>query len=610
MSQNVNYDAIKKRQEMIRNFSIIAHIDHGKSTLADRILEITNAISSREMKAQLLDSMDLERERGITIKLNAVEIKYTAKDKKEYVFHLIDTPGHVDFTYEVSRSLAACEGAILVVDAAQGIEAQTLANVYLALDNDLEILPVINKIDLPSADPEKVKQEIEEIIGLDTSEAVLTSAKEGIGIKDILEQIVKKVPPPLGNPKAPLKALIFDSYFDSYRGIIPSVRIFEGVVKKGDKIKMMATDAVYEVIDVGVFTPKEEKREYLGPGDVGFLIASIKNIEDVRVGDTITLENPQADTPLPGYRTLNPMVFCGLFPIDSAQYNDLREALGRLKLNDASLIFEPETSQALGFGFRTGFLGLLHMEIIQERIEREFNIPLIATSPSVIYKIYLTDQTMIKIDNPSDLPPIQKIERIEEPIVVATILTPEEYVGNIMELCQYKRGIFVDMKYLSDTRVQLVYHLPLLEIVYDFFDKLKSYSKGYASFDYEFHNYKTSKLVKMDILLNNEVVDALSIIVHQDFSYKRGKAMTQKLKEIIPRHMFEVPVQAAINNKIIARSTIKAMRKNVLAKCYGGDITRKKKLLEKQKKGKKKMKSIGSVEIPQEAFLTVLKLDD
>ena len=610
MSQKIDYDAIKKRQENIRNFSIIAHIDHGKSTLADRILELTNAISSREMKAQLLDSMDLERERGITIKLNAVEIKYIADNGEEYIFHLIDTPGHVDFTYEVSRSLAACEGAILVVDAVQGIEAQTLANVYLAIDNDLEILPLINKIDLPSADTEKVKHEIEDIIGLDASNAVLASAKEGIGIKEILEQIVTNVPPPVGDPKAPLQALIFDSFFDAYRGVIPSIRVFEGVVRKGDKIKMMATNAIYEVIDVGVNTPKEEKRDYLGPGDVGFITASIKNVEDVRVGDTITLVDPIASNPLPGYRILNPMVFCGLFPIDSAQYNDLKEALGKLKLNDASLIFEPETSQALGFGFRTGFLGLLHMEIIQERIEREFNISLIATSPSVIYNIYLTDQTMIKIDNPCDLPPITKIEKIEEPLVVATILTPEEYVGNIMELCQYKRRTFIDMKYLSETRVQLTYHMPLLEIVYDFFDKLKSYSKGYASFDYEYYGYQQSKLVKMDILLNGEIVDALSIIVFEEFAYRRGKAITRKLRDIIPRHMFEVPVQAAINSKIIARSTIKAMRKNVLAKCYGGDITRKKKLLEKQKKGKKKMKSVGSVEIPQEAFLTVLKLDD
>ncbi len=610
MSQKIDYAAIRKRQEKIRNFSIIAHIDHGKSTLADRILEKTHTIASRDMKSQLLDSMDLERERGITIKLNAVEVKYNALDGEEYIFHLIDTPGHVDFTYEVSRSLAACEGAVLVIDAAQGIEAQTLANVYLALDNDLEILTVINKIDLPSANPEKVKREVEEIIGLDTTNAVLASAKEGIGIEEILEQIVKEVPKPIGDPEAPLKALIFDSYFDAYRGIIPSIRIFEGIVRKGDKIKMMSTNVIYEVIEVGITTPKEEKRDYLGPGDVGFLSASIKTVEDVRVGDTITSADEPAETPLPGYRTLNPMVFCGVFPIDSSQYNDLREALGKLKLNDASLAFEPETSQALGFGFRTGFLGLLHMEIIQQRIEREFNIPLIATSPSVVYKIYLTDNTMVQIDNPSDLPEIQKIERIEEPYVTATILTPEEFVGNIMELCQYKRGVFVDMKYLGDTRVQLTYNLPLLEIVYDFFDKLKSYSKGYASFDYELSEYKEGNLVKMDILLNNEIVDALSIIVFRDFAYRRGKALTEKLKEIIPRHMFEVPIQAAINSKIIARSTIKAMRKNVLAKCYGGDITRKKKLLEKQKKGKKKMKSIGNVEIPQEAFLSVLALDD
>jgi GTP-binding protein LepA len=610
MSKQLDYKAIVKRQQNIRNFSIIAHIDHGKSTLADRILEATNAITSREMKSQLLDSMDIERERGITIKLNAVEINYVADNGETYILHLIDTPGHVDFTYEVSRSLAACEGAILVVDAAQGIEAQTLANVYLALDNDLEIIPVINKIDLPSADPEKVKQEIEDIIGLDASNAVHASAKEGIGIKEILEQVVELVPPPIGDPEAPLKALIFDSYFDTYRGIIPSIRIVEGTIQKGDIVRMMATEGSYEVIEVGVLTPKEEKRDYLGPGDVGFFTASIKNVEDIRVGDTVTNKINPSNEPLPGYRTLNPMVFCGMFPIDSGDYNDLREALGKLKLNDASLIYEPETSQALGFGFRTGFLGLLHMEIIQERIEREFNIPLIATSPSVLYNVYLTDGTSISIDNPIDLPAIQKIERIEEPYVTATILTPEEFVGNIMELCQLKRGIFVDMKYLGETRVQLVYQLPLLEIVYDLFDKLKSYSKGYASFDYEFHSYRASKLVKMDILLNNEVVDALSIIVFQDFAYRRGKAITEKLKDIIPRHMFEVPIQAAINQKIIARSTIKAMRKNVLAKCYGGDITRKKKLLEKQKKGKKKMKSIGSVEIPQEAFLTVLKLDD
>jgi GTP-binding protein LepA len=611
MSKELNMKDVQDRQKNIRNFSIIAHIDHGKSTLADRILEQTEAISSRDMKAQLLDSMDLERERGITIKLNAVQIKYTDKfDGQVYTLHLIDTPGHVDFTYEVSRSLAACEGAILVVDAAQGIEAQTLANVYLALDNDLEILPLINKIDLPNADPEKVRHEIEEVIGLDASEAVLASAKEGTGIEDILHQVIAKIPAPNGDATAPLKALIFDSYYDSYRGIIPSIRVVDGIVKKGDKIKMMASKTTYEVTEVGIFSPKQETRDYLGPGDVGYLAAAIKTVEDVRVGDTITHVKPATKEPLPGYRHLNPMVFCGLFPIDSNKYNDLREALDRLKLNDASLVFEPETSQALGFGFRTGFLGLLHMEIIQERIEREFNIPLIATSPSVIYHIHLTDGTIIHIDNPSDLPPVQKVETIEEPYVKATIMTPDDYVGNVMELCQNKRGIFKDMKYLSELRVELVYELPLLEIVYDFFDKLKSYSKGYASFDYEFSEYKASKLVKMDILLNGEMVDALSTIVYKDFAFNRGKKITDKLKEIIPRQMFEVPIQASINNKIIARSTIKAMRKNVLAKCYGGDISRKRKLLEKQKEGKKKMKSIGSVEVPQEAFLSVLSIDD
>lgn len=608
MSKKLDFKKIRERQEKIRNFSIIAHIDHGKSTLADRILEHTKSISSREMKAQLLDSMDLERERGITIKLNAVEISYKTLDQ-EYILHLIDTPGHVDFTYEVSRSLAACEGAILVVDAAQGIEAQTLANVYLALDNDLEILPLINKIDLPSADPDKVKKEIEDVIGLDASEAVLASAKEGIGIQEILDQVVALIPAPKGDPEAPLKALIFDSYFDAYRGVIPSIRVVEGTVQKGDMIEMMATGAKYEVIEVGVTTPREVAREYLGPGDVGYLTASIKSVEHVRVGDTIT-SVPKAKEPLPGYRTLNPMVFCGLFPIDTAKYNDLRDALDKLKLNDASLVYEPENSQALGFGFRTGFLGLLHMEIIQERIEREFHIPLIATAPSVIYHVYLTDGSMITIDNPCDLPAVQKISHIEEPFVKATIMTPEEYVGNIMELCQFKRGIFGDMTYLSDSRVQLTYDLPLLEIVYDFFDKLKSGSKGYASFDYELSGYRQSKLVKMDILLNGELVDALSMIVFKDFAFRRGKAMTEKLKEIIPRHMFEVPIQAAIGQKIIARSTISAMRKNVLAKCYGGDVSRKRKLLEKQKEGKKKMKAIGSVEIPQEAFLSVLKIND
>jgi GTP-binding protein LepA len=610
MGKKIDFEALRKRQQHIRNFSIIAHIDHGKSTLADRILEHTNAVSSRDMKAQLLDSMDIERERGITIKLNAVELAYQAQDGETYIFHLIDTPGHVDFTYEVSRSLAACEGAILVVDAAQGIEAQTLANVYLAIDNDLEILPLINKIDLPSADPEKVKHEIEDVIGLDASNAVLASAKEGKGISEILEQIVAHVPAPSGDPEAPLKALIFDSYFDSYRGVIPSIRIVDGTVQKGDKIKMMASGATYEVVEVGVLTPSEQKRDYLAPGDVGFLTASIKDVGNVRVGDTITGIPHTASKPLPGYRQLNPMVFCGLYPIDSGKYNDLRDALDKLKLNDASLIFEPETSQALGFGFRIGFLGMLHMEIIQERIDREFNIPIIATSPSVIYKVYLTDKTMVKIDNPCDMPPVQKIDYIEEPYVKATIMTPEEYVGVIMELCQNKRGTFEDMQYISDNRVQLTYQMPLLEIVYDFFDRLKSGTKGYASFDYEFSTYRRNKLVKMDILLNGEIVDALSTIVFEDFAFRRGKAITEKLKDIIPRHMFEVPVQAAINTKIIARSTIKAMRKNVLAKCYGGDVSRKKKLLEKQKQGKKRMKAVGNVEVPQEAFLSVLSLDE
>jgi len=606
----LDMNAIKNRQKTIRNFSIIAHIDHGKSTLADRILELTKSITAREMKEQLLDSMDLERERGITIKLNAVQIKYQHTDGNDYIFHLIDTPGHVDFTYEVSRSLAACEGALLVVDAAQGIEAQTLANVYLALDNDLEILPVINKIDLPSSDIPKVKKEIEDVIGLDASDAVLTSAKDGIGIQEILDQVIEKVPAPKGDPEAPLKALIFDSFYDAYRGIIPSIRIVEGTLQKGDKIKMMSNGHSYEVVEVGVNTPKQEPRDYLAPGDVGYLAAAIKNVEDVRVGDTITLLKESAIAPLPGYRHLNPMVFCGLFPIDSNDYNDLREALERLKLNDASLLFEPENSQALGFGFRTGFLGMLHMEIIQERIEREFKIDLIATAPSVIYHVKMLDGKMVEIDNPSLLPEPQHIDHIEEPYVSATIMTPKDYVGNVMELCQNKRGIYKDMKYLGDTRVELAYELPLLEIVYDFFDKLKSSTKGYASFDYEFSEYKTSKLVKMDILINGEVVDALSTIVHRDFAFKRGKAITEKLKDIIPRQMFEVPIQAAISNKIIARSTIRAMRKNVLAKCYGGDISRKKKLLEKQKKGKKRMKNVGNVEVPQEAFLSVLSIDE
>lgn len=599
-----------ERQAKIRNFSIIAHIDHGKSTLADRILEKTNTLEKREMKAQLLDSMDLERERGITIKLNSAQLKYEAKDGEVYTFHLIDTPGHVDFTYEVSRSLAACEGAILVVDAAQGIEAQTLANVYLAIDNNLEIVPVINKIDLPSADPERVRNEIEEVIGIDASEAVLASAKAGIGIEDILEQIVAKVPAPTGDPDAPLKALIFDSLYDAYRGVIAYIRVVDGTVKAGDKIKMMATGKEFEVTEVGVFSPKPITAKELTVGDVGFLTASIKHVGDTRVGDTITNAKNGATESLPGYRKLNPMVYCGLYPIDSAKFNDLRDALEKLELNDSALQFEPETSQALGFGFRCGFLGLLHMEIIQERIEREFKIDLITTAPSVIYHVVMTDGTEVRVDNPSHMPDPQKIERIEEPYVKATMMSPNDYVGAIMELCQEKRGIFIDMQYLSETRVNIVYEIPLSEIVYDFFDQLKSSTKGYASFDYELIGYKASKLVKMDILLNAEKVDALSFIVHKDFSYERGKIIVEKLKELIPRQQFEVPVQAAIGQKIVARSTIKSIGKNVLAKCYGGDISRKRKLLEKQKEGKKRMKQVGSVEVPQEAFMAVLKMDD
>ncbi|CAM3701704.1 translation elongation factor 4 [Cytobacillus oceanisediminis] len=606
----MNREERLKRQEKIRNFSIIAHIDHGKSTLADRILEKTNALTAREMKDQLLDSMDLERERGITIKLNSVQLKYKAKDGEIYTFHLIDTPGHVDFTYEVSRSLAACEGAILVVDAAQGIEAQTLANVYLALDNDLEILPIINKIDLPSADPERVRNEIEEVIGLDASEAVLASAKAGIGIEEILEQVVEKVPAPVGDPNAPLKALIFDSLYDAYRGVVAYIRVVEGTVKVGDKIKMMATGKEFEVTEVGVFTPKSTPLPELSVGDVGFLTAAIKNVGDTRVGDTITSAKNGATEALPGYRKLNPMVYCGLYPIDSAKFNDLREALEKLELNDSALQFEPETSQALGFGFRCGFLGLLHMEIIQERIEREFKIDLITTAPSVIYDVIMTDGIEIKVDNPSNMPDPQKIDRVEEPYVKATMMAPNDYVGAIMELCQEKRGIFIDMQYMDETRVNIIYEIPLSEIVYDFFDQLKSNTKGYASFDYELIGYKPSKLVKMDILLNAEKVDALSFIVHRDFAYERGKVIVEKLKELIPRQQFEVPIQAAIGQKIVARSTIKAIRKNVLAKCYGGDISRKRKLLEKQKEGKKRMKQVGSVEVPQEAFMAVLKMDD
>ncbi|WP_144650069.1 elongation factor 4 [Bacillus cereus] len=606
----MNKEERAKRQSKIRNFSIIAHIDHGKSTLADRILEKTNALTQREMKAQLLDSMDLERERGITIKLNAVQLNYKVKDGEEYILHLIDTPGHVDFTYEVSRSLAACEGAILVVDAAQGIEAQTLANVYLALDNNLEILPVINKIDLPSADPERVRQEVEDVIGLDASEAVLASAKAGIGIEEILEQIVEKVPAPTGDSEEPLQCMIFDSLYDPYRGVIAYIRVVNGTVKVGDKVRMMATGKEFEVTEVGVFTPKTTQRDELTVGDVGFLAASIKNVGDTRVGDTITHAKRPAAEPLAGYRKLNPMVFCGLYPIDSARYNDLRDALEKLELNDSALEFEPETSQALGFGFRCGFLGLLHMEIIQERIEREFKIDLITTAPSVIYKVYLTNGEDVIVDNPSNMPDPQSIDRVEEPFVKASIMVPNDYVGAVMEICQGKRGTFIDMQYLDETRVTLTYEIPLSEIVYDFFDQLKSNTKGYASFDYELIGYKPSKLVKMDILLNNEQVDALSFIVHRDSAYDRGKVIVEKLKDLIPRQQFEVPIQATIGNKVVARSTIKAMRKNVLAKCYGGDISRKRKLLDKQKEGKKRMKSVGSVEVPQEAFMAVLKMDD
>ncbi|WP_079476863.1 translation elongation factor 4 [Marinococcus halophilus] len=598
-----------ERQKRIRNFSIIAHIDHGKSTLADRILESTSALTQREMKAQMLDAMDLERERGITIKLNSVQLKYTHTDGVEYIFHLIDTPGHVDFSYEVSRSLAACEGALLIVDAAQGIEAQTLANVYLALDNDLEILPVINKVDLPSAEPDRVKQEVEDVIGLDASEAVLASAKDGLGTEEILKQIVEKVPPPQGDPSAPLQGMIFDSVYDTYRGVIAYIRIKEGTVKPGEKIRMMQTGKEFEVSDVGVFNPKPVSCDELTVGDVGFLIAGIKNVGDSRVGDTITNAHNPAAEPLPGYKRMNPMVFCGLFPTDASKYNALRDALERLELNDSSLQFEAETSQALGFGFRCGFLGLLHMEIIQERIEREYNIELITTAPSVIYHVQMVDGEMKEIDNPSNMPEAQQVEWVEEPFVKATVMVPNDYVGAVMELCQAKRGEFKDMQYMDDTRVNIVYDLPLTEIVYDFFDQLKSQTKGYASFDYEFIGFKESNLVKMDILLNGENVDALSVIVHREAAYERGKAIVEKLKDLIPRQQFEVPVQATIGKSVIARSTIKAMRKNVLSKCYGGDITRKRKLLEKQKEGKKRMKSVGKVDVPQEAFMSVLKMD-
>lgn len=597
-------------QSKIRNFSIIAHIDHGKSTLADRILQLTGAVADRDMKSQLLDSMDLERERGITIKLNAVQLNYTAKDGQTYLLHLIDTPGHVDFTYEVSRSLAACEGAILVIDAVQGVEAQTLANVYLALDNNLEILPVINKIDLPSADPNRVIKEVEDVIGLPADHAPLISAKTGLNIEEVLEKVVHELPAPSGDINNPTQALIFDSYYDSYRGVIVFVRIKEGKIKVGDTVKFLATNATYEVTELGVRTPREVKKEELVVGEVGWFCASIKSIQDIHVGDTVTTLEQESNDQLPGYRQLNPMVYCGLYPIDNARYKDLREALEKMKLSDSALMFEPETSQALGFGFRCGFLGLLHMDVIQERLEREFDLELIATAPSVIYHCYLTDGSEVIIDNPAMMPAPQVIDHIEEPYVKASIMTPSEFVGAIMELCQNKRGEYVDIEYIDDTRRNVIYEVPLSEIVYDFFDKLKSSTKGYASLDYELIGYRTSKLQKMDILLNGDAVDALSTIVHKDFAYSRGKIICEKLKEIIPKQMFEVPIQAALQGKIIARTTIKAMRKNVLAKCYGGDITRKKKLLEKQKEGKKRMKAVGSVEIPQEAFMAILSVDD
>ena len=597
------------KQENIRNFSIIAHIDHGKSTLADRILELTGAITEREKQDQLLDSMELERERGITIKLNAVQLKYKYNNE-EYYLHLIDTPGHVDFTYEVSRSLAACEGAILVVDAAQGIEAQTLANLYLALENDLTIIPVINKIDLPNADVEKVKKELIDTLGFNENEIILTSAKNGIGIKELVEEIIVKIPSPKGNRNDKTQALIFDSYFDSYRGIIASLRVVNSSIKVGDKIKMMATGAEYDVVELDVCTPKEKQVKELVAGEVGILSASIKSISDVKVGDTITLANNPAKEPLHGYKPMKPMVFCGIYPIESSRFPELREALEKLKLNDAALEFEPETSQALGFGFRCGFLGLLHLEIIQERIEREFKIDLITTSPSVIYDVELTDGSNILIDSPAKMPDRVRIKDIKEPYIKTNIFVPSEYIGPIMELCQDKRGNYISMEYLDTKRVNIHYEIPLSEIVYDFFDRLKSATKGYASFDYDLIGYKSSDLVKMDILLNGEIVDALSIIVHKDFAYKRGRVIVENLRKLIPRQQFEVPVQACIGNKAIARETIKAVRKDVLAKCYGGDVSRKRKLLEKQKEGKKRMKMVGSVEIPQEAFLSVLSMEE
>lgn len=597
-------------QKHIRNFCIIAHIDHGKSTLADRILEMTETVKERDMKSQLLDEMDLERERGITIKLNAVQLSYTAKDGQEYLFNLIDTPGHVDFTYEVSRSLAACEGAILVVDSTQGVQAQTLANTYLALDNNLEILPVINKVDMMNAQPDVTIREIEDIIGLDCSNAPLISARSGLNVDKVLEQIVSHIPAPSGDENAPLQALVFDSFYDPYRGIIALIRIREGSLSVGDKIRFMATGAEYEVLEVGIRNPREVKMNTLMCGDVGWFAASIKSIQDVRVGDTVTKVDNPAEKPLSGYRKLNPMVYCGLYPTDAAKYGDLREALDKLQLNDASLQYEPETSQALGFGYRCGFLGLLHMDVIQERLEREYNLDLIATAPSVIYHVYLTDGSMVEIDNPARMPDAARIDRVEEPYVKASIMVPDTYIGAIMDLCQNKRGIYQTMEIIDTGRNMIIYELPLSEIIFDFFDKLKSCSKGYASLDYELIGYRAQNLVRMDILLNGENVDALSVIIHRSEAYARGSAITVKLKELIPKQQFEIPVQAALGGKIIARTNIKSLRKNVLAKCYGGDISRKKKLLEKQKEGKKRMKAVGSVEIPQEAFMSVLSMDD
>lgn len=606
----MNLDEMKERQKRIRNFSIVAHIDHGKSTLADRILEMTDSISKREMKDQVLDDMPLERERGITIKLNAVALTYHAKDGQDYIFHLIDTPGHVDFSYEVSRSLAACEGAVLVVDATQGVEAQTLANVYLALDNDLEILPVINKIDLPSADPEGTKKQIEDEIGLDTDDALDVSAKTGLGVDQVLEEIVKKVPAPTGDLTAPLKALIFDSKYDDYRGVVLSVRVFEGTVKKGDKIRLMNSGTEYEVAEVGINSPKPLARDVLMAGDVGYITAAIKDIKDTRVGDTVTNANNPTAKPLEGYRQMTPMVYAGLYPTDNAKFNDLRDALEKLQLNDAALTFEPESSQALGFGFRCGFLGLLHMDVVQERLEREFNLDLITTAPSVTYHVDLADGTIKEVENPAEMPDASSIKDIKEPYVKASIMVPNDYVGPVMELCQRKRGIFETMEYLSDTRVNVIYHIPLSEIIFDFFDKLKSSTRGYASLDYEIDDYKPSKLVKIDILLNGDKVDALSFIAHKDFAAERGRDITSKLKKIIPRQNFEIPIQAAIGSKIIARTNIKAYRKDVTARIHTGDPDRRAKLLEKQKRGKKRMKAVGKVDIPQEAFMAVLKTDE